>query len=82
MSPMPTLTTDDFQQLLTDYRQLIDLNNELEYCVHGLGQLPPSEPLAACQQASGRLIEGLRLFLFRLDQQAWPVLEKLAGASE
>ena len=77
MSPAPPLTRDDFERLLADQQQLIELTNQLEYQMYRLGELPPDERVTECQQTGGTLIGLLRSVLFRNDQQVFPLLDTL-----
>jgi hypothetical protein len=77
MSSSPPLTREDFERLLADQQQLIDLTNQLEYQMYRLGELPPDERVTECQQAGGMLIGLLRSVLFRNDQQIFPLLDTL-----
>lgn len=70
-----TLSRADFEQLLTEHRRLVELANELELQVYQLGEEPAESPITGCQQAAGALIDSLRQFLFRQDQQIFPILE-------
>jgi hypothetical protein len=76
MSPLP-LSREDFERLLADQQQLIELTNQLEYQMYRLGELPPDERVRECQQAGGMLIGLLRGVLFRHDQQIFPLLDSL-----
>jgi hypothetical protein len=76
MSPLP-LSRDDFERLLADQQQLIELANRLEYQLYRLGELPPDERVTDCQQAGGTLIGVLRGVLFRNDQHIFPLLDTL-----
>jgi hypothetical protein len=77
MSSPPPFTREDFERLLADQQQLIELMNQLEYQMYRLGELPPDERVTECQQAGGMLIGLLRSVLFRNDQQIFPLLETL-----
>jgi hypothetical protein len=69
------LLREDFEQIVAEHGHLVRLMNELEYRLYALNELPPSEPVTACQQAAGALLGALRSFLFRQDQQVLPFLE-------
>jgi len=70
----------DFDHLVEEHQKLIELANQLEYRLYLLGEHPPGEPVADCQQAAGALIGLLRNVLFHHDQQVLPVLEALQDA--
>jgi hypothetical protein len=72
----------DFEQLVDEHRQLIRLTNELEFQLYRLGEAGTPEHVSACQQAAGNLIGKLRISLVRHDQEVFPVLESLIGASD
>jgi hypothetical protein len=74
----PSFSRADFEQLLAQQQQLIELTNELEYRLYALGEVPPGGPAHACQQAAGMLVGTLRAFLFRQDQHVLPVLDVLS----
>jgi hypothetical protein len=75
MNPCPPFSSADFENLLAQQRQLIDLANNLEYQVYRLGELPANERVSNCQCAAGSLIGLLHDFLFRQDQQVMPLIE-------
>jgi hypothetical protein len=75
MNPSLPISRADFENLLTQYQQLIDLANDLEYQIYRLGELPVDERVSNCQRAAGSLIGLLRDFLFRQDQQVMPLIE-------
>jgi hemerythrin-like domain-containing protein len=76
MIPSVQLTREDLDVLLSEHRRLIQLTNELEYCLYRVGS--PDEPAVRdCQEAAGTLIGCLRDHLFRHDQQVLPALEAL-----
>lgn len=75
MIQSPTMERRDFEQLLSDHWQLIQLANDLEYQLYCVGDRPEPERIKACQQSAGALIGLLREFLFRHDQQVLPILE-------
>jgi len=75
MSPLPSLTHADFEQLVAEHEEVIRLANELEYHLHRLWAVHDSERVTECQQAGGALIGHLRGLLFRYDQQILPILE-------
>jgi hypothetical protein len=77
----PRFSRADFDQLLAQQQQLIELSNELEYRLYRMGEAPPDSPAQACQQAGGALLGVLRTFLFRQDQQVLPVLDALSEDS-
>jgi hypothetical protein len=82
MNPLPAISQDEFETLLAQHRQLIQLTSDLEYQIYRLGELPPDERLSDCQRVGGSLIGLLRDHLFRQDQQVLPILEALlSGAS-
>ena len=81
MTPPLNFSRADFEQVLAEYRTVIEATNELEYCVYHLGQLPPTPPLTSCQQAAGTLIGAIRHFLFLLDAQALPALDAMSTAT-
>jgi hypothetical protein len=74
----PALSRTDFDQLLAQQRRLIELTNELEYCLYTLGEVPPAGPVQACRRTAGVLVAALRDFLFRQDQRVLPVLDELS----
>jgi hypothetical protein len=65
----------DFDRLVAEHRQLIQLTNDLEFQLYQMGDAPRPEQAAECRQAAGTLIGNLRNFLFRYDQQILPILE-------
>jgi hypothetical protein len=73
----PPFGREDFDQVLREHQQLIDLANQLELRVYLLGEAAPGSPTVACQKVAGALIGALRTHLFRQDQQVLPVLEGL-----
>ncbi len=73
----PRFTRQDFDEVLREHQELVDLANELELRVYLLGEAAPGSPVVACQKAAGALIGALRTHLFRQDQQVLPVLEGL-----
>lgn len=75
MIPSPTMERRDFEQLLSEHCQLIQLANDLEYQLYSVGDRPDAERVQACQQSAGALVKVLREFLFRHDQQILPILE-------
>jgi hypothetical protein len=77
MNSPPPLTREDFERLLADQQQLIELTNRLEYQMYQLGELPPDKRVTDCQQAGGALIGLLRGVLFRNDQHIFPLLDSL-----
>jgi hypothetical protein len=79
MSHSSALSRADFEHLLGEQHQLIELSNQLEYHLYRLGELPPNERVTECQQAGGTLIGLLRKVLFRNDQQIFPLLDSLAA---
>ena len=82
MSATPSMHRQDFEQLVDEHRQLIRLTNELEFQLYRLGEAGTPEHVSACQQAAGNLIGKLRISLVRHDQEVFPVLESLIGASD
>lgn len=82
----PTIERRDFEELLAQYWQLIQLANDLEFQLYSVGDNADPERVQACQQSAGALIKLLREFLFRHDQQVLPILENQldrgAGAAE
>jgi hypothetical protein len=75
MSPSPPISRTDFENLLSQHRQLIELANDLEYQMYRLGELPPEGRVSDCQQAGGSLVGLLRDYLFRIDQQVFPQVD-------
>jgi hemerythrin-like domain-containing protein len=76
MNPAVRLTREELDRLLSEHRRLIQLANDLEYCLYRMGAA--DEPhVRECQQAVGALIGCLRDHLFRNDQEVFPVLEAL-----
>jgi hypothetical protein len=75
MNTSPPISRVDFETLLGQHRQLIELANDLEYQVYRLGELPADERIADCQRAAGSVIGLLREFLFRQDQQIMPLIQ-------
>jgi hypothetical protein len=76
MSPLPLITRGEFEMLLAQHRQLIELTNDLEYQMHRLGELSADdERVSGCQRVGGSLIGLLRDCLFRHDQRVLPILE-------
>ncbi len=73
------LTRDEFDGMLAEHQQLIDLVNDLELRLYQLGESPPDDRVAQCQQVAGTLIGALRNMLFRQDQTVLPLLERMAG---
>jgi hypothetical protein len=71
------LSRDDFEGLLAEHQQLIDLANDLELCLYQLGDSPPDVRVAQCRQAAGTLIGVLRSMLFRQDQVVMPLLDRM-----
>lgn len=67
-----------FEHLLDDHQQMIDLINALELKLYSLGEAPDHSPIQECQQAGGLLISQLRNLLFRWDQEVLPLLDSLA----
>ncbi len=82
MTAPPTISPEDFAQLLSEHRQLIDLANEVEYCLYRIGDQASAKNIQQCQQAAGALIGLLRHVLFRHDQQVFPTLETLSTPEE
>jgi hypothetical protein len=77
---MSSLSPGDFEQLLADQQQLIELANQLEYQLYRLGELSPDERVTDCQQAGGSLIGLLRNVLYRNDQQVLPLLDSMLSS--
>lgn len=71
----PDMDRRDFEVLLSQHWQLIQLANDLEYQLYSVGDCAGPERVQACQQSAGALIKLLREFLFRHDQQVLPILE-------
>jgi hypothetical protein len=76
------LSRSDFEQLLAEHRQLIQMANELEYQLYQAGTEQTPERVVECQQAAGALIGQLRNVLFRHDQQVLPILESLLSTEK
>lgn len=77
MTTQVPLSHADFEQLLANQQQLIELTNDLEYHLYRLGDPDAEERMAACQQAGGAVVGLLRKVLFQQDQQVLPLLESL-----
>lgn len=75
------ISRNEFDALLAEHQQLIELANDLELHLYRLGEEPPDERVAQCQQAAGALIGALRNMLFHQDQTVLPLLEEMAGAA-
>ena len=73
------ISRDEFEALLSEHQQLIELANDLELHLYRLGEEPPDERVAQCQQAAGALIGALRNMLFHQDQTVLPLLDQLAA---
>jgi Hemerythrin HHE cation binding domain len=73
------ITRDEFDSLLAEHQQLIELANDLELCLYRLGESPPDENVAKCQQSAGTLIGVLRNMLFHQDQTVFPLLDPMTG---
>lgn len=82
MTQSHTIERHDFEQLLSEHWQLIQLTNDLEYHLYRIGDRPEPERVEACQQSGGALIGLLRHVLFRHDQQVLPILEARLGKDE
>ena len=74
-SSLPEFPRSDFDQLLAEHQRLIALANEVEFCLHALAAGVSDETLPVLQQSTGDLVRGLRLYLFRQDQQVLPVVD-------
>jgi hypothetical protein len=75
MNPTMSFSRADFESLLDQHRQLIDLTTDLEYQMYCLAELRADERVSDCQRAGGSIIGVLRDFLFRQDQQVMPLIE-------
>jgi hypothetical protein len=75
------MTRDEFDSLLAEHQQLVELANDLELCLYRLGESPPDENVAQCQQSAGTLIGALRNMLFRQDQTVLPLLDRMTEAT-
>lgn len=75
------ISRDEFEALLAEHQQLIELANDLELHLYRLGEEPPDERVARCQQAAGTLIGALRNMLFHQDQTVLPLLEQMAESA-
>ena len=75
MNTTTPISRTDFENLLSQHRQLIELANDLEYQMYRLGELTPDERVSDCQRGGGSLVGSLRDYLFRLDQQVFPLLD-------
>jgi hemerythrin-like domain-containing protein len=79
MNAIPHISRQDFEQLVDEHRQLIDLANQLEYQLYRLGESAMPDHVSDCQQVTGNLIGLLRNHLFRQDQEVLPVVEAALG---
>jgi hypothetical protein len=77
MSGTLTITQENFERLLEEHRELIQLAQQLEFQLYRLGEGATAERVGECQQVAGSLIGLLRANLFRHDQNVLPVLESL-----
>lgn len=75
------ISREEFESLVTEQQQLIELANDLELQLYRLGDEPPDERVAQCQQAAGTLIGKLRNALFHQDQTVLPLLDRLSEAA-
>jgi hypothetical protein len=75
------ISRNEFDALLAEHQQLIEFANDLELHLYRLGEEPPDERVAQCQQAAGALIGALRNMLFHHDQTVLPLLEEMAGTT-
>lgn len=75
---LPGISRNDFEHLIQEHEHLIDLANDLEYCLHALAGGATEERLQELQQSAGTLVSGLRNFLFRQDQMILPVVDALS----
>lgn len=81
MKSVLPFTRQDFEYLLAEQRQLVQLINDLEYHLYEIGE-SASPAVSNCQRTAGTLIARLRNLLFHFDQKLLPVLEsQLGGAS-
>ncbi len=74
------ISRNEFDALVEEHQQLIDLANDLELHLYRLGETP-DERVALCQQAAGALIGALRNTLFHHDQTVLPLLEEMSGSA-
>lgn len=77
MNHEPPLSRQAFDELLREHQLLVQLANELELQLYGLGEqnAPLQERVTACQKVAGSLIGQLRRMLFRLDQEVYPLVD-------
>jgi hemerythrin-like domain-containing protein len=75
MNAIPQIGRQDFEQLVDEHRQLVDLANQLEFQLYRLGESATRDHVSECQQIAGNLIGLLRNHLFRQDQEVLPVVE-------
>lgn len=78
MNKISEFDRNQFEQLLADHQQLIELINALELKLYSLGEASEKSPIQECQQAGGLLISRLRSLLFRWDQEVLPLLDVFA----
>jgi len=78
MHPTLMLSRAEFDRLLADHQELIELANELEYQLYRLGEGSGPERVLECQQAGGALLGHLRTVLFRHDQHVLPLCDLLS----
>lgn len=82
MNTLPTIRRLDFEQLVDEHHELIQLANRLEYQLYRLGEAATPEHVRDCQQIAGSLLGLLRANLFRHDQEVLPILESLVSDGE
>ena len=76
-TPMPEFRRGDFERLLDEHRRLIELANDVEFCLHALSSGVTEENLRALQQSTGTLVSVLRNHLFRQDQHVLPLVDAI-----
>lgn len=77
MNSAPTLSREDFEQLLAEHLRLIERTGDLEYQLHVLAGNLEENSVRQCQHTAGALVRLLREHLFRQDQIVLPILDRL-----
>ena len=78
MKKITEYSRSQFENLLADHQEIIELINALELKLYNLGDSPEQTPIRECQQAGGLLISQLRNLLFLWDQEVLPLLDTIA----